>query len=208
MRITTPRGPLVVWRPPGSRGRAVVVYVHGLYDTIDSAIAKHKLLEQFAASGVDATFVIPETRSAGGKFESLTELLELAGVANTNHVTAIAHSGGNVDLRLWIDEGDPRLINMIMLDALYGGYSKFKRWGSAPGRWMVLVGQDTRRESKRLAGELGAPYFDAKSHMGIVTEGKWIPRLLAAAPIPQPSPIVAIAIAGALGYLLYRYARS
>ena len=211
MRITTSRGPLVTWRPTGYQGSQVVIYVHGFGDTLDSAIASQNLFAQFARSGVQATYIVPAARTGAQdtvKFGSLTELLELAGAGAARNVTAIAHSGGNAELRRWIDEGDPRLKNIILLDALYRGYDTFKRWGLLPGRWMALVGKSTAAASRRLAGELGAPYYQGASHMGIVTREGWIQRLLAAAPIPRPLPgLVVLAVAGAIGYGIYRFAR-
>jgi len=184
VRIETPKGPIHVFRPPGAGSRAAVVYVHGYYDTADSAVAKHQLEQQFTASGRDATFIVPEAplgNEDAVKFPDLAELLRLAGAAGAAPVVVIAHSGGYRTVLPWL--ASPAVRHVILLDALYGGSEAFKAWGQRGTNTMDLVGYDTADASRQLADALGQPYHQATGHMSIVTDGLWIPKTLRAAPL-------------------------
>jgi hypothetical protein len=161
----------------------VVVYVHGYYDTAASAIAKHQLEAQFARSARRATFLVPEAPAGNGQpvnFPELGAVLAAAGVPATAQVIALAHSGGYRTVLGWLKH--PALRHLVLLDAVYGGSPQFQAWAKTPGHTLDIVGQDTAAASKQLAAATGAPYTAASSHMGIVTEGKLIPALIARAP--------------------------
>src|SRR3954469_10098155 len=61
LRVETAHGPVHLFVPGGYRRRdaGVVVYVHGLYVTVDAAWGEHRLAEQVAASGRNAIFSAP-----------------------------------------------------------------------------------------------------------------------------------------------------
>lgn len=176
---------MYVWTPRGASRDHVVVYVHGFYDTATSAIEKHHLERQFAASGKRVPFVVVEAPTAPGqqvRFPDLSEVLVLAGLPATATVTAVAHSGGYSTVLRWL--AAPNLNHVILLDAVYGGAQAFETWAKKPGHSLAIVGFDTADASQRLAQATGSPYTAAHSHMGIVTDGVIIPRLLAQAPLP------------------------
>jgi len=199
-KLTTIRGPLFKW----GTGKPVVVYVHGYYDTAESAIRKHNLVDQLSV--VDATFLVPEAPTAGGKpvnFPNLAELLLLAGRDDATDVVVIGHSGAHKTIRNWLDE--PRLKHLVLLDAAYSSIERFADWGSHPGHKLDVVGAGTAENSKRIAAGAGVPYHQGKSHMGIVTEEGWIARFLRESPFLQSRLSLPMLLAiGAGGYLLYR----
>src|SRR5215470_960454 len=61
-KIKTDSGFIHVWRPKGyePRSAATIVYVHGYYTDADTAWTKHRLVEQFDASGKNALFIVGE----------------------------------------------------------------------------------------------------------------------------------------------------
>ena len=73
-RVQTEHGPVHLFRPAGydRRTAGVVVYVHGLYTSVDQAWKDHRLATQFAASGANALFIVPEAQSplSGERAES------------------------------------------------------------------------------------------------------------------------------------------
>ena len=176
-------------------------------------MVEHRLPEQFANSGVDATFVVPEAPSYRGdsvRFPNLQALLDLVGKPNANPVIAVGHSAAFSTIRQWL--GNPRLKHIILLDALYGGYDKFKAWAQQPGHSMQIVGAKcsgcTHSASQRLAGELGIPYNLASSHMGIVEDGEWTPALLRQAPgLGGGFSLLTVAIVGFLAWGAWRLLR-
>lgn len=207
-RIDTTRGPIYAWAPAGVARDAAVVYVHGYYDTAASAIEKHQLADQFARSGKRVTFLVPEAPSGNAQavhFPDLGELLRLAGLPASTKVVGVAHSGGYRTILGWLKH--PGLRHLILLDAVYGGEPQLQNWGSVRGHTLDIVGEDTAAASKRLAAATGSPYTQAASHMGIVTDGKLIPRLIARAPLPGASRGLAVALALLLGWGAWRLLR-
>lgn len=203
MRIEAATGPIHVWTPPGaSSRRGTVLYVHGYGTTADDAMGRYRLEEQFLDSGLDATFVVPEaprSRYDPVRFPSLAALLDEVRrhtMLGTGPVVAVGHSGAFRTLVHWLS--DPRLSHIILLDALYGRYDDFLKWGRDPShRLTVVVGPDTTPPSERLVKALGGrvlariptdvrPYwFDRVigmhsqySHMGLVSNDVVIPVLL------------------------------
>jgi hypothetical protein len=167
----------------------------------------HRLPEQFAASGVDATFLVPEAPKSGShvSFPNLQELLTYAGKPNASPVVAVGHSAAHMTIRKWL--GNPRLKHIILLDALYGttSYNLFKAWAQQPGHTLQIVGADcsgcTGSASRKLAGELGIPYHHATSHMGIVENGEWTPALLRN--IPGLNGGISLLTIAALGFIAW-----
>jgi hypothetical protein len=206
-RIDTPRGPIYVWAPPGASRAAAVVYVHGYYDTAAQAIEKHRLAEQFSKSGRRVTFLVPEAPTGSGQtvhFPDLSAILKAAGLPASTKVVAVAHSGGYRTVRQWLSH--PGLRHLILLDAVYAGLLDFEAWGRQPGHTMDVVGQDTATSSLVLAKAVGAPYTPAAAHMGIVTDGVLIPRLIGRAPLPGAGAggLVAIAVATFVAWGLFK----
>jgi hypothetical protein len=213
-RIETVRGPIHVWRPAGflAPSAGVVVYVHGYHNTADEAWISHRLASQFRASGRNALFVVPEAPIDGNdsvRWPSLSELIDAACAAPgievpSGPVVAIGHSGAFRTVEEWL--GEPKLHEIILLDGLYKEAWPYRTWldqrvASMPRR-LTLVGHDTRRRCRRLAGEmrgavrlsyvpahpggLGRRARDARllvmdsqyAHMALVTGGRVIPLLL------------------------------
>ncbi len=152
LRIDGPRGPIRVWIPSGYRADtgATILYVHGYYDTVDTAWTGHQLPEQFAQSSLNAIFIAPEAPSSNRNpvtYPDLGEVLrvveEKAGVVRGAALTvAMGHSGAFRTLESWLDE--PLLDQVVMIDAMYGEEDKFIEWYKAsPSRRLILVGEDT-----------------------------------------------------------------
>jgi hypothetical protein len=195
-RIDTTRGPIYTWAPSGAAHDVAVVYVHGYYDTAASAIEKHQLVEQFARSGKRVAFLVPEAPVGNGhavSFPDLSELLRLAGLPASTKVVAAAHSGGYRTILGWLKH--PGLRHLVLLDAAYGGLPQLEAWGKLPGHTLDIVGKDTAAASLALAKATGSRYTPASSHMGIVTDGKLIPALIARAPLPGAGRGLAVALA-------------
>jgi len=166
-RIGTARGAVVAWRPPGYRSReaGVVVYLHGYFTSTDQAVADHRLLEQFLASGRNALFVVPEAPAWNGEesvWPALTELLEevfsRTGLTPPpGPLVVAAHSGGFRPTLLWL--GEPRLEEILLLDGLYRSEDQFRGWleSGPPGRRrrLVLVGDETAAKGDQLAAVVG-----------------------------------------------------
>lgn len=192
-RWTTTNGPVHTWHRGPSVPSSVVLYVHGYRDDADSALADHKLLAQFEASGLDALFVVPDSPS--GPRESvawmdlealLTEVAAHHRVAAFKSVLVLGHSGGNRTLKAWL--ASPRVDRVILLDGFYGDPRPFERWLARNGdAELIMVGEVTFAKAEAWRAGLD-PAVRAKvshqaarcSHMQIVTGGRWIPQLLAA----------------------------
>jgi hypothetical protein len=135
-RIATPAGPLHLFRPGGyNRSTAgVVVYVHGYYTTVDQAWHEHGLADQFAASRRNALFIAPEAPASGeesSKFPRLEPLIARA--CRSAHLSiprgpwiVIGHSAAYRTIVPWLR--DPRILHVILVDALYGNEGDFRRW--------------------------------------------------------------------------------
>jgi len=164
LRIDGPRGPIHVWIPPGYQPdtAATVLYVHGYWDTVDSAWAGHRLAEQFALGALNALVIAPEAPSGPRvpvNYPRLAELLQLveaeAGVVRGAAWTvAIGHSGAYRTLESWLDE--PVLDQLVMVDAQYGDEAPIVRWLTASDRRrLIMVGQDTVLGTESVASALG-----------------------------------------------------
>lgn len=209
-RIQTDHGPVHVWRPAryDSRSAGTVVYVHGLFNTVDEAFRQHKLAEQFAESRQNALYILPEAPTAGADPPNWNSLAELfSTVWEKTHLTPprgplvlVGHSAAYRTIVQWLTH--PAIAEIILLDALYGDEDEYANWlNGHPGR-MALVARGTTKWTepfikrfKRVAvrnaipesyaaftkRERGAKLLYLRSqygHMEIVTEGRTIPVLL------------------------------
>jgi hypothetical protein len=195
-RIDTAHGTVHVWAPPGYRAEkaGVAVYVHGYYTDVDDAWDEHHLAAQFAASGCNALFIVPEA-PRGNRHEvywpSLGDLLREVrrhtglvmpwgghepGPGPGDGIVALGHSGAYRTLLEWLDER--QLGHIVLLDGLYGNEQPFLDWlassqprGAHRGHRLTIVGLDTLRWSELVASEQPGAY-------GL----DWIPDQLADVP--------------------------
>lgn len=142
-RLETEHGPVYVFQPEGYLG-GTVVYVHGFFDSVDTAWSKDRLAEQFFASGVKALFIAIETKKSATdtvKWVSLKALIDtvakMTGVTPGDPVIAVGHSGAFENIAKWLV--DPRLVHITLLDALYGYSGAFRDWANRAGHTMVLL---------------------------------------------------------------------
>ena len=153
-RIETDAGPVHVWTPTGFHAdtAGVVLYVHGYYTDVDAAWAEHRLGEQFAASGRNALFIVPEAPrgarpavnwpSLGALIRTVRARLDM--VRPGGPVIAFGHSGAYRTLISWLDY--PALDQLVLLDAMYGEEDTFADWlRGSPARRMIVIGADTLR---------------------------------------------------------------
>jgi len=152
-RLATRRGPVRVWIPNGydPATAATVIYVHGYYVDVDTAWGDHRLPEQFAASYLNALFIVcgaPESPDQSVVWPSLTELLEVIArgvpiALPAGPTVAIGHSAAHRTLETWLDE--PQLDTIALVDAAYGELWGYQAWlrGSRHRR-LIDVGAETR----------------------------------------------------------------
>ncbi len=156
-RLLTPKGPVHVWQPRGydPATAGTVIYVHGYYTNVDGAWVQHALAEQFAASKVNALFIVPEAPSGSSEevfWPVLGDLLaeverQLVGTKAHGPIVVAGHSGAWRTLGGWTegrgdkgnrgdrgDRGDrddkdaASVEAFVLLDALYGMDDKFQSW--------------------------------------------------------------------------------
>jgi hypothetical protein len=154
-RIKTDRGYVHVWRPRGYEASTagIVVYVHGYYTDVETAWTKHRLVDQFDASGKNALFIAAEAPVSSDEevtWPSIGDLLR-AVVAGTGEplprgpLIVMAHSGAYRTVVGWLDY--PPLRHIILLDALYGNEEDYLAWlddsRGHGGRKMTIVANDT-----------------------------------------------------------------
>jgi len=158
-RLETARGPIHIWTPAGyARATAqIVLYVHGYHANADTVWDEHRLAEQFALSGANALFVVPEAPT--GKHDPIawpspSALLREVrrGIEEElplGRVAAIGHSGAYRTLIPWLQDG--RLDTVVLLDAAYVDVLPYRAWviGSKARRFLN-VSIDTVRWSDRL----------------------------------------------------------
>lgn len=154
-RLTTPKGPVHVWRPARYQARTagIVIYVHGFYTTVDGAMTAHKLAQQFAASRRNAVFIVPEAPSGPDDSISWPDLGALLAAVTDGigeplpdgPLVACGHSAAHLTIVKWVN--DVRITHIILIDALYAGLLEFLSWLDAmPGNElhsMVIVASGT-----------------------------------------------------------------
>jgi hypothetical protein len=164
-RIDTDEGPVHVFRPDNydRRTGGVIVYVHGLYTSVDDAWRDHRLQEQFAASRQNALFIAPEAPVSTEQpplFADLSALvrtaLDGAGLRRPpGPLVAVGHSGAFRMLVRWL--GEPALTHVILVDALYDYEPQFRAWLDAdPAHKLTLVVRTTASHAETLMQN--APY--------------------------------------------------
>ena len=157
-RLATHRGPVRVWVPNGydPATAATVIYVHGYYIDVDGAWTEHRLPEQFAASHLNALFIVcgaPEDSRERVVWPSLAGLLGVVASSvpielAAGRTVAIGHSGAHRTLKAWL--GERRLDTIALVDAAYGELSGFRDWlRRSRLRRLINVGSATRPQSDR-----------------------------------------------------------
>ncbi|MBK9037401.1 MAG: hypothetical protein IPL61_40190 [Myxococcales bacterium] len=161
-RIATGAGAVHVWRPAGyARASAgLVIYVHGHGTDADGAWRDHDLAAQFAASGQNALFVVPEAPSKKGEavaWPALTDLRRAITRANIRlpdgPIIVVGHSGAFRTMMGWVDH--KRVAQLILLDAMYGGEQAFDEFIGSGARArqhrLIAIGADTAAASAAFA---------------------------------------------------------
>jgi hypothetical protein len=157
---TDDKGPVNTWRPATYKpeGALTVVYVHGFYDSSDTAFWGHHLAEQFRDSGRNALFIVPEAPSwrtddvVWKDLDALLEAVEKQARVKmpTGPVWVIAHSGAYRTAAAWLS--NPKLERVVLLDALYSADDDFSTWVRADGGTTVhrltVIGFDTAQRAE------------------------------------------------------------
>ena len=126
----------------------LVFYFHGWRNNVDDTLAKLRIAEQFAASGVNAVLVLPEgpknaPDSFGGKLEEmgvfsslvadvLSTLKERGVIEKTRpgSIVLAGHSGAYRVMAFILTRGGltGNIREVYLFDALYGQQEKFAHW--------------------------------------------------------------------------------
>lgn len=205
--------PVHVYKPPGDV-RFTVAYVKGYYVSVDEAIKKYSLLEQFKKSGVPALFVVPEAPAGNGApvyFPNIKRVLDqihsAISISPPGQLFAVFHSGGYRTALKWLDY--PQLITIVLLDALYGGVDAFAKWANIPGHSLISVTATSSPTANTKALKKKAPGVEVipvqSTHMGLVTSQNFIPRFIQAfkgATVGGTTALVILLMAGLAFYLL------
>ncbi len=159
-RIETPNGPVHLFVPKAydSSTAGTVFYVHGYFNDVDSAWKQHELATQFASSGRNALFVVPEApvgANDGVRWQNLGSLMETVARQGeievpTGPSVVMVHSGGWRTLQPWLGVGD--IDTVLMLDGLYGAEAELTKWLGDRGNHpvsLVLVGFDTTPQTEK-----------------------------------------------------------
>jgi hypothetical protein len=147
-RLESGQGPVYVFRPGGFRPErgGVVVYVHGLFNDVDSAWNEHSLQTQFTESNRNAIYVVPEAPVAANdavRWMSLDALLafveaRLPGVLpDTGATVAVGHSGAYRTIVEWLDSAS--LDEVVLVDGLYGNEEDYADWLMGGGQRRMIL---------------------------------------------------------------------
>lgn len=167
----------------------VVIYFHGWYNSIDSACAQFRLIEQFCEAKKNAVFVFPEgpkntPDSFGGRMEEkeglkrlVADVLKYLKLNNTissatvGNIVLAGHSGAYRVIAYCLMRGGltPNISDVMLFDALYGHTEKYSYWiDHYKGRFINIYTDDggTKNETENLMADLDGwqiPYrtFDA-----------------------------------------------
>lgn len=168
--LTGQKGPqAIVFRPDGRSGTdATVIYLHGYGSNAETAWSKFKLRDQFTASRLNATYIIPTIANSASDpvgWSNLDDLLWTAvkitgdkGLRN-RPLIVVGHSGAYRTLIPWLPS--PRIKHIVLLDALYKGAYDFMKWFNArSGRRLDnIYTTQTKFESEALSPAIGAMEF-------------------------------------------------
>jgi hypothetical protein len=148
-RFDTPQGPVHVFRPAGYERQkgGVVIYVHGLFNDVDSAWDEHELDAQFQETNRNAIFLMPEAPVQGSdatRWNNLQELLDDVHTRlpklelETGPLVAVGHSGAYRTIGNWLSH--PRLQEIVLIDGLYGMEEEYAAWLNADiGHRMIMT---------------------------------------------------------------------
>ena len=124
----------------------MVFWFHGWHNNIDTAMAFYGLARQFAASGLNAVLVLPETAknaadSYGGKLQQkgmfkglvddvIHELKKAKVVANATpgRIALGGHSGAFLVIANILQNGEMPVDEVFLFDALYGQLPVYLNW--------------------------------------------------------------------------------
>jgi hypothetical protein len=208
-RLETPRGPVHVWVPADYHAEtaATVVFVHGYWIHVDDAWASYRLAQQFALSGINAMFIVPDAPAAKWEplaWPSLSELVRTVGEAveiamPAKRLVVVGHSGAYRTLAAWL--ANPTLDTVVLLDAAYVDYGLLPWLRGDAQRRLVNIVYETGRYSnylharlpstRRVSG-LPARLPDGRilyvrtdvGHWQLVTDGVALPLALRAIDVP------------------------
>ncbi len=164
-RLSTRRGPVRVWAPNGydPATAATVIYVHGYYVGVDDAWTEHRLPEQFAASHLNALFIVcgaPESPREPVTWPSLSRLLGVVArrvpvKLPAGRTVVVGHSAAHRTLDAWLDER--RVDTIALVDAAYTDLSPYRAWlRRSRQRRLIDVASATRRRADRFHRSLPA----------------------------------------------------
>ena len=157
----------------------LVFYFHGWRNNVDDTLAKFRVAEQLAASGVNAVLVLPEgprnaPDSFGGKLEETGVFSSLVsdvlatlkargviGSAKPGSIVLAGHSGAYRVMAFILTRGGltANVREVYLFDALYGQTEKFAHWiDRFPGKLVDIYTAEgsTRDESLALMDDLRA----------------------------------------------------
>lgn len=210
-RLDTARGAVHVWIPAGydAATAATVVFVHGYWIGVDEAWESYRLAQQFALSGINAMFVVPEAPYAKWRpiaWPSLAELVRTVGAEvdvplPAHRLVAVGHSGAYRTLAAWL--ANPALDTVVLLDALYVEYGLLPWLRGSDQHRLVNIVYETGRSSdylhyrlpstRRVDGLPADHLPDARilyvrtdvGHWDLVTGGVALPLALRAIAVPE-----------------------
>ncbi len=185
-RIDTPAGAVHVWRPAEYRAidAATVVYLHGYGDDVDSTWSRHRLADQFAASGANALFVVAESPTGPADSVKWTDPAALlatvrrgAGIeVPERHVVAVGHSGAYRTVLSWLRHDLPHAV--VLVDAFYAGVDEFtafaKRESTLRRPRLIIASRLTERRALALLNRVG----DAVTETSIPDRGDGLRRFI------------------------------
>ncbi|HEX2691736.1 MAG TPA: hypothetical protein VHN14_34235 [Kofleriaceae bacterium] len=209
-RLETGRGVVHVWAPADydAETAAMVVFVHGYWINVDVAWESYRLAQQFALSGINALFMVPDapaTKRDPIAWPSLAELVRTVAdhidiAMPAKRLVAVGHSGAYRTLARWLT--NPALDTVVQLDALYTEYGLLRWMRESKQHRLVNIVYETGRFSdylhrwlpstKRVAGLPRAGLPEARilyvrtevGHWELVTGGVALPLALRAIGVP------------------------
>lgn len=154
-----------------------VVYFHGWYNNIDTALSFYKLADQFSSGGKNAILIFPEgprnaPDSFGGKLEDeggfkrfmndvTSFLVENNKITSkeTGNIILAGHSGAYHVISFILNRGEmtENIKEVFLFDALYGQTEKFTHWITHNnGRLINIYTEDggTKEETLNLISDL------------------------------------------------------
>jgi hypothetical protein len=167
-RLDTPNGVVHVWHSGqwDANTAGTVIYLHGHRSTSDSAWSEHHLAQQFAGSGLNALFIVPDSTTDNEEvlhWESLgalrREVERRTGLTRPpGALVVIGHSGAFRNIAAWLD--DRSIDHLILLDAMYSREEDFLSWiERSPGhekKRLTIVSRDTRKNALKFMRQIPA----------------------------------------------------